>query len=242
MTEYAYEYEVFSGGGRFIAAAFDFDIAVIGGSRIEAMRLMTASLHAEVARRLTNGEKVPVVTHGNKTSHGEGRALVARFDVSTEAGYVDAGHGEEKAVGASGARVPRMAVDGKAKAETGEIPSFANRGTVAAGMHDGLAYKGSRKSCDAELSTGELPTSLGLLEILQYRAGCMYLSDLHSPSNIPFVRHAVSELDAESFEIGEWNDAVAYITGECLRFDRPSDAADYLAGRISMNCEKEKQS
>lgn len=73
--------------------------------------------------------------------------------------------------------------------------------------------------------------SKGLLEVLQCRIGCMYLSDLRIPSNLPLVRHALRKIDAERFALHEWNDAVRYITGKKLSFDQVSDAAGYLAGR-----------
>lgn len=67
-----------------------------------------------------------------------------------------------------------------------------------------------RKNRDLEPS-GESGHSTGLLEALQRRVGCMYLSDLLSRSNTPFVRHADGKIDAEKYGADEWNDAVRYI-------------------------------
>lgn len=55
---------------------------------------------------------------------------------------------------------------------------------------------------------------LDLLEVLQYKTGCMYLSDLHNPDNMHLVRHALREIIPEFFSLREWTDAVCYITGQ----------------------------
>lgn len=71
-------------------------------------------------------------------------------------------------------------------------------------------------------------TMVGLLEILANRAGCMYLSDLHQPKLLPAIRRALCNIPPERFSLWEWQDAVAYITGEQLPFENPEQAADYL--------------
>ena len=54
---------------------------------------------------------------------------------------------------------------------------------------------------------------LPLLEFLAYKAGCVYLSDLHNASSWQKVR-LVRELErvpAEAAALREWNDALAYL-------------------------------
>lgn len=71
-------------------------------------------------------------------------------------------------------------------------------------------------------------TMAGLLEILAFRSGCMYLSDLHQPGLLPAIRRALQSVFPQQFSLWEWQDAVAYITGEQLPFENPEQAADYL--------------
>ena len=71
-------------------------------------------------------------------------------------------------------------------------------------------------------------TMVGLLEILAFRSGCMYLSDLHQPGLLPAIRRALQSVFPQQFSLWEWQDAVAYITGEQLPFESPEQAADYL--------------
>ena len=55
---------------------------------------------------------------------------------------------------------------------------------------------------------------LPLLEFLAYKAGCVYLSDLHNASSWQKVR-LVRELErvpAEAAALREWNDALAYLS------------------------------
>ena len=71
-------------------------------------------------------------------------------------------------------------------------------------------------------------TMVGLLEILAFRSGCMYLSDLHQPKLLPAIRRALCNIPPEQFSLWEWQDAVACITEEALSFESPEQAADYL--------------
>mgnify|MGYP005858389401 CR=1 FL=1 len=71
-------------------------------------------------------------------------------------------------------------------------------------------------------------TMVGLLEILAFRSGCMYLSDLQQPRLLPAIRRALYNIPPEQFSLWEWQDAVAYITEESLSFESPEQAADYL--------------
>ena len=68
----------------------------------------------------------------------------------------------------------------------------------------------------------------GLLEILAFRSGCMYLSDLHQPWLLPEIQQALQSISPKQFSLWEWQDAVAYITGERLMFKSQEQAADFL--------------
>lgn len=82
------------------------------------------------------------------------------------------------------------------------------------------------KQCDNPARTNGYPACL--LEVLQFRVGCMYLSDLHIPANFPLIRRQLQKIDPVCFSLRDWNDAVAYITGEKACFDSPAQAAAYL--------------
>ena len=71
-------------------------------------------------------------------------------------------------------------------------------------------------------------TMAGLLEILAFRSGCMYLSDLQQPRLLPAIRRALCNIPPEQFSLWEWQDAVACITEEALSFESQEQAADYL--------------
>lgn len=68
----------------------------------------------------------------------------------------------------------------------------------------------------------------GLLENLALQSDCMYLSDLHSPIFLPGIRRALCCISPEQFTLREWQDAVAYITGEQISIESPEQAAEYL--------------
>lgn len=69
---------------------------------------------------------------------------------------------------------------------------------------------------------------LGLLDFLSFRAGCMYLSELHRPENRQLVQNAVLRLEPDLFTLGEWNDAVRYITGKDVNFPTCEEAMQYI--------------
>lgn len=69
---------------------------------------------------------------------------------------------------------------------------------------------------------------VGLLEILAFRSGCMYLSDLRQPGRLPAIRRALHHIHPQQFSLWEWQDAATYITGEAHLFENPEQAAAYL--------------
>ena len=52
---------------------------------------------------------------------------------------------------------------------------------------------------------------VGLLEILAFRSGCTYLSDLHQPEFLPAIQRALYRISPGQFSLREWQDAAAYI-------------------------------
>ena len=75
---------------------------------------------------------------------------------------------------------------------------------------------------------GSLKT-MGLLDILAAKSGCMYLSDL-AVGKVLLLPHYLRELDADAFSLREWEDAVSYLTGEERSFETPEQAKQYLIG------------
>lgn len=185
MATYVYECEAFHDGGRVVVASFELGVGVSGESWGDAARRATASLRAEVSRRLEAGEDVPKASCGNEPSHAGGRIMICCFDAPPDPVDIGAALEARSRLGASG------------EAEW-PPPSCAHA------------------------------TRIGLLEVLQCATGCMYVSDLRTPANLPLIRHALRKVDAGAFGLREWDDAVEYITGENVRFERQSDAMGYL--------------
>jgi hypothetical protein len=74
-----------------------------------------------------------------------------------------------------------------------------------------------------------------LLDYLAFKCGCMYLSDLPAKCwQIPLF-HALRKVTPEAFPVREWNDAVAYLTGEERNFQSQELAAGYLLSYFSDN-------
>lgn len=46
-------------------------------------------------------------------------------------------------------------------------------------------------------------TMVGLLEILAFRSGCMYLSDLHQPRFLPAIQRALCNISPKQFSLWE---------------------------------------
>lgn len=68
----------------------------------------------------------------------------------------------------------------------------------------------------------------GLLEFIAFRAGCVYMSDLHKPQYLPAIRHTVRRVAPELYSLWEWNDTVQYITGMSGHFQDQEQAALFL--------------
>lgn len=77
-----------------------------------------------------------------------------------------------------------------------------------------------------------------LLETLCLRIGGMYLSDLRIASNLFLVQRALYKIKPESYSLHEWNDAVRYITGENICFEKQAEAAGYLMNYSRMKDNK----
>ena len=76
----------------------------------------------------------------------------------------------------------------------------------------------------------ESVNTMGLLDILAAKSGCIYLSDL-SEGRTLLLPHDLMGIEAEAFSLWEWEDAVSYLTGEELSFETPEQAKQYLIGR-----------
>lgn len=50
-----------------------------------------------------------------------------------------------------------------------------------------------------------------LLEELQLRTGCIYLSDLHQAQNASLIAKAVRDIPCDQYSLRAWNDAIHYI-------------------------------
>ena len=74
------------------------------------------------------------------------------------------------------------------------------------------------------LHTGEA----ALLETLRERIGYTYLSDLRRRGRTAQVCDVIAALDAASFPIAEWNDAVIYLTGKRVVFQSAEDARQFF--------------
>lgn len=70
--------------------------------------------------------------------------------------------------------------------------------------------------------------TVGLLEYLQIKVSCMYLSDLHLPENLLLIQREMLRLDPEDYILKEWNDAVEYITGQMDSFTDVKQAALFI--------------
>lgn len=73
------------------------------------------------------------------------------------------------------------------------------------------------------------PLTLPLLEFLQYRAGCVYLSDLRYLGGWQRVQlaRALAEIPAEAADLRAWNDALAYLAGA-----QPESTAEDARARL----------
>ena len=83
----------------------------------------------------------------------------------------------------------------------------------------------------------ESVNTMGLLDILAAKSGCIYLSDL-SEGRALLLPHYLRELDADAFSLREWEDEVSYLTGEERSFETPEQAKQYLIGCIPKKCAK----
>lgn len=69
--------------------------------------------------------------------------------------------------------------------------------------------------------------SMGLLETLSMKVGCMYLSDLHNPELLPLIQYHLRRICPECYSLWEWKDAAEYLTADCP-FDTVKKVKQYL--------------
>ena len=68
----------------------------------------------------------------------------------------------------------------------------------------------------------------GLLEYIAEKAGCGYLSDLHSRKRSYLIYKVIAEIAPSDYDLKEWQDAVRYITAQMVSFEDSGQAAEYL--------------
>ena len=82
---------------------------------------------------------------------------------------------------------------------------------------------------------GEYGLKIGLLDYIAFKSGCAFLTDLHDPKNLLFIKTTLHSIAPSLFRLDEWNDAVAYITGKDISFQSGAQAMEYL---LSYKAEK----
>lgn len=73
---------------------------------------------------------------------------------------------------------------------------------------------------------GEKPVEL--LEVIAFRAGCPYISDIRSASTARLAK-AVKSIVYEDFPASEWEAAARYFA-DCGLFQSQEEAADWIDG------------
>lgn len=69
---------------------------------------------------------------------------------------------------------------------------------------------------------------MDLLEYLQLKTGCEYISDLHLPEKLPIIRKTIKEIAPTNYSLAEWEDMVSYIMKDKIHFSNVEQARDYL--------------
>lgn len=77
-------------------------------------------------------------------------------------------------------------------------------------------------------TTSDISSQKGLLDMLSYEVGCMYVSDLHNDQLLPLIRHVILKIDENNYNIQEWYELIYYITGQRVSFLHQNEAKDYL--------------
>lgn len=70
--------------------------------------------------------------------------------------------------------------------------------------------------------------SKDLLDELAYYAGCSYISDLPLPEHAKNLLSVLDMIDETRYSLGDWNEAVQYITKEKKSFVSVKEAKDFL--------------
>ena len=63
-----------------------------------------------------------------------------------------------------------------------------------------------------------------LFETLAKMIGCVYISDLLFVEDTSDITSAIKAIDAEDFDVVQWNDALNYFTGSTVKFDNSFQA------------------
>ena len=74
--------------------------------------------------------------------------------------------------------------------------------------------------------------SVGLLDLLQERTGCIYISDLHDARYAKSILQVVRGIDADGYTSKMWSDAVNYIIGTSESFETTDAAIAFLCTHL----------
>lgn len=67
-----------------------------------------------------------------------------------------------------------------------------------------------------------------LLDILAYKIGCIYVSDLKIKANSELIKFELEKLSVQDFSLEQWNDAIEYLTEETTYFESREEAKKFL--------------
>lgn len=67
-----------------------------------------------------------------------------------------------------------------------------------------------------------------LLDILAYKTGCLYVSDLKIKANSELIKFELEKLSVQDFSLEQWNDAIEYLTEETTYFESREEAKKFL--------------
>lgn len=67
-----------------------------------------------------------------------------------------------------------------------------------------------------------------LLDILAYKTGCLYVSDLKIKANSELIKFELEKLSVQDFSLEQWNDAIEYLTEETTHFESREEAKKFL--------------
>ena len=76
--------------------------------------------------------------------------------------------------------------------------------------------------------TEEKDAGASLLDIIQKKAGCLYLSDVRTPAFRTAVKKAIESIAPESRSVREWNEAAYYILRRRRHFTSQGEIKNHI--------------